>query len=278
MSRKYRAVLRGILFLLMLAPLCLGPAGCSGKVTAEKKPASSAEVPSISLDPADYRPEKKGPIPFGMICGRIADVEELPPPVTVEATPEGGGRAARLELPGGKSSYCLTLRTGVYEVRYRREGRLTRIARVEVKDRKKAVKDVRLTPPDSVKSAEKEPVEKIPKRMPLKDKIRFPAGGSDPPADSLPFLARLAKIVNARREKIVKIVIEGHAAPSDDREEAVKLSLLRAEKVRDFLVYRGVPPEKLEVAGHGDSKPLLNDDGAVDVLGSDRVEFIFISR
>jgi outer membrane protein OmpA-like peptidoglycan-associated protein len=55
------------------------------------------------------------------------------------------------------------------------------------------------------------------------------------------------------------ITIEGHTSISGSAEYNQKLSLNRAEAVRDYLISGGVPPDQLKVVGFGASRPLTDD-------------------
>jgi outer membrane protein OmpA-like peptidoglycan-associated protein len=56
------------------------------------------------------------------------------------------------------------------------------------------------------------------------------------------------------------VTIEGHASISEgSAEHNQKLSLNRAEAVRDYLISRGLPAEQLKAVGYGSTRPLTND-------------------
>jgi len=54
--------------------------------------------------------------------------------------------------------------------------------------------------------------------------------------------------------------ISGHADPTDDASEKVKLSLLRALSVQDYLIARGVPADAISLVALGERQPIPDGD------------------
>ena len=75
--------------------------------------------------------------------------------------------------------------------------------------------------------------------------------------ESFPELNRLVKILNENPE--IKIQINGHTddVGADDRN--LKLSLERANSVKEFLISKGIENTRLKVKGFGKSKPLVDE-------------------
>jgi len=91
---------------------------------------------------------------------------------------------------------------------------------------------------------------------------------------SILFPANSAKIMGEKSLNAVaeiKAILEGHASVDGNADYNQKLSLKRAESVRDQLVGLGVDAARLEVVAMGSSDPLNGD--ASDLAGSRRVEF-----
>jgi OOP family OmpA-OmpF porin len=55
------------------------------------------------------------------------------------------------------------------------------------------------------------------------------------------------------------ITIEGHTSVTGSEEHNQKLSLNRAEAVRDYLISRGIPADQLKAVGFGESRPITTD-------------------
>ena len=86
---------------------------------------------------------------------------------------------------------------------------------------------------------------------------------------SLNALTEIKSILDETPQGVV--VIQGHASVDGNADYNQKLSLQRAESVRDKLVELGVDAARLEVVAMGSSDPLNGD--ASDRAGSRRVEF-----
>ncbi|BDC51296.1 hypothetical protein F183_A36120 [Bryobacterales bacterium F-183] len=74
--------------------------------------------------------------------------------------------------------------------------------------------------------------------------------------------------------KGVKVEIAGHTDSVGDEGENVRLSQLRAEVVRDYLISRGVRAEMLTAVGYGGSRPIADntlDDGR---FANRRIDFV----
>ncbi|MBP1728509.1 MAG: ompA [Deltaproteobacteria bacterium] len=66
-----------------------------------------------------------------------------------------------------------------------------------------------------------------------------------------------------------KITITGHTDNTGSAEHNMKLSLQRAEAVRDYLMGLGVDPSKMEVKGAGETNPMA-DNGTVEGRAKNR--------
>ncbi len=99
--------------------------------------------------------------------------------------------------------------------------------------------------------------------------ILFPVNGTTVPADSAEALKEIKAIFDAN--PVGGIVIEGHASKDGNEEYNLKLSLKRAESVRDELVKLGVDASRLEVKAMGESQPLKGDQNTAK--NNRRVEF-----
>ena len=109
-------------------------------------------------------------------------------------------------------------------------------------------------------------------------------------SDGKSFLNRFIEVytTTAFSEKykgfISKTMLEGHTAPvaGSTEESSMALSRERAENVRDYCISSetGVDISSLsaafEAVGFADSKPIIDDNGNVDMAASRRVSFRFI--
>lgn len=69
----------------------------------------------------------------------------------------------------------------------------------------------------------------------------------------------------------LKLLLEGHASRVGTPEYNLALSKRRAQAVRRALMQQGVPGERLEIIGYGESKPLLMGDDEQSAAANRRV-------
>jgi OOP family OmpA-OmpF porin len=70
------------------------------------------------------------------------------------------------------------------------------------------------------------------------------------------------------------ISVEGHADARGSAEYNVKLSLRRAETVRDELHAGGLDLERMRVVGHGESQPVADNESEEGHAQNRRVEIV----
>lgn len=75
-----------------------------------------------------------------------------------------------------------------------------------------------------------------------------------------------------------RIVVEGHTDSRGTDAINQPLSLKRAESVRDYLITRGVAPEKITAVGLGSSRSLVDNNTAENRANNRRVEIIIAPR
>ncbi|QRO00181.1 thrombospondin type 3 repeat-containing protein [Archangium violaceum] len=93
---------------------------------------------------------------------------------------------------------------------------------------------------------------------------------------SYKMLDQIARVIQQHPE-IDKIVIEGHTDNVGNPEVNRKLSLARAESVRDYLVKKGVEPSRLEARGFGPDRPLLPNKTSRGRAANRRVAFTIVN-
>ena len=69
-------------------------------------------------------------------------------------------------------------------------------------------------------------------------------------------------------------MVEGHTDSQGSDAVNQPLSLNRASAVRDYLVSRGVPQEKISAVGLGASRPLVDNNTAENRANNRRVEIV----
>lgn len=69
-----------------------------------------------------------------------------------------------------------------------------------------------------------------------------------------------------------RVLVEGHTDDIGSEQHNLQLSILRAQSVTDRLIRLGVVPSRMEVKGHGESKPKLPNNGEENRAKNRRVE------
>jgi outer membrane protein OmpA-like peptidoglycan-associated protein len=101
------------------------------------------------------------------------------------------------------------------------------------------------------------------------------------------FKANSAEILPASEEELERLYnqiddsgydlrIVGHTASVGAASAQYRLSLERAEAVKDYLVERGISGRRLKVAGMGGSRPVADNDSNEGKARNRRVEFVII--
>ncbi len=72
--------------------------------------------------------------------------------------------------------------------------------------------------------------------------------------------------------------VEGHTDSRGDAEFNLQLSQSRAEQVVRFLTEHGVPADRLQAQGYGDSRPVDDREAEAAWDRNRRVEFVIVER
>jgi outer membrane protein OmpA-like peptidoglycan-associated protein/Mg-chelatase subunit ChlD len=108
------------------------------------------------------------------------------------------------------------------------------------------------------------------------DNILFATGQASietPSQQSLDYLVRLMKA-----RPTLKLKIEGHTDDVGDEESNLKLSLARADAVRQYMVRRGIDRNRLFTIGYGKSRPTARNDTDTGRRLNRRTEFIIVQK
>jgi outer membrane protein OmpA-like peptidoglycan-associated protein len=87
----------------------------------------------------------------------------------------------------------------------------------------------------------------------------------------------VAKALGDTDEK-QKIVVEGHTDSNGNDENNQRLSQARAESVRNYLIQKGMKPERIQAVGKGEATPLASNDTPEGRANNRRVEIIVQKR
>lgn len=112
-------------------------------------------------------------------------------------------------------------------------------------------------------------------RIEIKETILFKTGRSTIKARSKAVLDQVALQILSH-PGIARVLIEGHTDNVGPAEDNLFLSVDRADAVRRYLSKRGVPANRLEAAGFGETRPLETNSTARGRARNRRVEFIIL--
>jgi outer membrane protein OmpA-like peptidoglycan-associated protein len=105
--------------------------------------------------------------------------------------------------------------------------------------------------------------------------VLFASGQSSLLANARPKLDEVAQALE--KSEADTFVVEGHTDSRGSESTNQELSYRRAQTVRDYLVERGVPSEKIRAVGHGKARPVA-DNGTADGRANNRRVEIVIQR
>ncbi len=110
-------------------------------------------------------------------------------------------------------------------------------------------------------------------RIRILENIRFKKGSAEIDEESNSILNQVALTMKAN-PSIKRVRVEGHTDETGTHELNMQLSRERAASVRQYIVNRGVKPERLTAAGYGPDRPLVKGNDPDSLAKNRRVEFI----
>jgi outer membrane protein OmpA-like peptidoglycan-associated protein len=108
-------------------------------------------------------------------------------------------------------------------------------------------------------------------KLMLKDAVHFDSGRATIKRNSLPILDELASILKLHPE-IKRLRIDGHTDNQGPAVMNLELSQKRAEAVVDYLISKGVEPERLSAKGFGLERPIATNATPLGRAKNRRVE------
>ena len=102
--------------------------------------------------------------------------------------------------------------------------------------------------------------------------IYFDSGSSNVKSDSQAILDQVMAEAGQRDSR--DISLNGHTDRAGDVAYNMRLSLDRANRVKDLLMKRGIPPEYLRIEYYGESKPIVPTADNVSEPKNRRVEVV----
>ena len=108
--------------------------------------------------------------------------------------------------------------------------------------------------------------------------LGFVTGSSELTKKSTESLDRLANLLLSQNDVWEFLDIEGHTDKTGENDKNKQLSWDRAESVKQYLVSKGVSENKLDIAGYGSDKPLLDEESVQAYKKNRRVELKVVVR
>jgi outer membrane protein OmpA-like peptidoglycan-associated protein len=110
----------------------------------------------------------------------------------------------------------------------------------------------------------------------ITDKIFFDLNRARIKTRSQPVLNAVAAILKAHSD--LRVRVEGHTDDQGNMDWNRTLSQLRSERVREYLIKKGIAPDRLEAQGFGYDRPLVPGTSEEARDQNRRVEFVIIGR
>lgn len=106
----------------------------------------------------------------------------------------------------------------------------------------------------------------------LSGSVLFASGQSSLLANARPKLDEVAQAL--QKSEGDTFVVEGHTDSRGSESLNQELSYRRAQTVRDYLVERGIPADRIRAVGHGKSRPVADNGTAEGRANNRRVEIV----
>ncbi|WP_295009281.1 OmpA family protein [uncultured Dechloromonas sp.] len=111
----------------------------------------------------------------------------------------------------------------------------------------------------------------------LPDNVLFEFGKADiDEREAAPYLDRIAQLLKDKTNR--PVVLEGHSDSVGNDTVNLALSEKRAQNVRNALLARGLPADRLTARGYGKSRPLAPNDTELGRKLNRRVELIVLGE
>lgn len=202
----------------------------------------------------------------GLFKGNIYD-ENGKPVAGLLSFPDAPFKTKEVQSPG---SFSIKIPPGLYQVDVKAPGYLLQGKRISVGPGEKVIYDFNLRKrpldPRVISNGDK---------LTLKDVINFAFNSDVIERGSYGILDEVADIVLSNPEYAL-IRIEGHTDDVGGDAYNLSLSDRRARSVVNYLLNKGIPPERMQAVGWGKAKPVSEGTGEASRALNRRVEFNII--
>ncbi|WP_242344410.1 OmpA family protein [Anaeromyxobacter terrae] len=112
-------------------------------------------------------------------------------------------------------------------------------------------------------------------KIDIKQQVHFATAKFRVLPDSFPLLNQVVQVL--RDFSNMRISIEGHTDAVGTEAANMKLSQRRSEAVLDYLISKGISPERLEAVGYGPTKPIASNKTVTGRARNRRTEFRIVA-
>lgn len=120
---------------------------------------------------------------------------------------------------------------------------------------------------------EKKKASKMPKHQVVRG-VKFRSGSAEMSFDSYRFLEPVIKEMKEYPE--IEIEVRGHTDSIGKYSSNMRLSQMRAESVRQYLISQGIDPKRIRAVGYGSSSPIADNRTAAGRAQNRRIEIVRI--
>ena len=113
------------------------------------------------------------------------------------------------------------------------------------------------------------------KEIHIMEKVYFDLDKATIKAESHAILDEVATLLG-KFEYVTRVEIQGHTDSRGEADYNMQLGQSRAEAVRDYLMGKGVAPQRLVAKGYGESQPVASGDDETAHAQNRRVQFIVL--
>lgn len=114
----------------------------------------------------------------------------------------------------------------------------------------------------------------VDRKFVIKKRINFKVGKAEIESSSYPLLNEIATVI--KQNDVKKLLISGHTDSSHNEDYNLRLSLGRANAVKDYLTSQGVSEDTLSTQGFGKRKPMASNATEMGRKENRRVEFFIL--
>ncbi len=219
---------------------------------------------------------------FGFVAGRVTDQYGVPVIASV-STDKPNIPPSAVDPKTGE--YRIKLPPGTYKFTASAEGYVSQTQEAVVRNKETTTLHFVLSkvekplPPPPPPPPPKKPLvilERAKKKIEIKEQIFFEFAKSRILPVSYPLLDEIARVLIENPDLVVEV--QGHTDSKGSYNFNMKLSQSRENSVREYLINKGVEPQRLKAVGYGPTRPIADNATEEGRAKNRRVEFVIIEQ